>query len=113
MLLYKVIKTGNVGVFNKLVNEHLVEGWELFGSPFNFVDCGFGLLCQAMTKYESSNCCTNKKEEVINSVIEELKKDAELGDFTVLDELLKNIPTDVLIESLPEEMWGKFGYNPD
>ena len=65
------------------------------------------------------------KQKAIDAVIEELKKDILSGDCTVLEELLKRIPTDTLIMSLPEEQWPDYtfennyfqivsqGYNPE
>lgn len=49
-----------------------------------------------------------KYEELVDEVIEELKSDIANGDVTVLDELLRMIPTKNLIQSLPEERWSKF-----
>jgi hypothetical protein len=54
---------------------------------------------------------SNKKEKIKEAVIESLKKDFLFGDYTVLDELLNFIPTKNLIQSLPEEEWGKFNFS--
>lgn len=51
---------------------------------------------------------TKEKHEVVDAVIEQLKKDFEQQDYTVLEELLYQIPTENLINSLPEEDWVKF-----
>lgn len=51
---------------------------------------------------------SEEKQVVIDAVIEQLKKDFEQGDFTVLDELLGFIPINNLIQSLPEEQWTKY-----
>jgi len=48
------------------------------------------------------------KQRLADEVLEELKKDMKHGDYTVLDELLKLIPTSNLIQSLPEEQWKKY-----
>lgn len=48
------------------------------------------------------------KEKLVDRVIEELKKDFEQEDYTVLDELLHFIPIVNLIQSLPEEEWNKW-----
>ncbi len=49
-----------------------------------------------------------RKEKLVDAVIEELKDDFKHGDYTVLDELLKFIPLPNLVQSLPEEMWKNF-----
>ncbi len=49
-----------------------------------------------------------EKNEVVDAVIEQLKKDFEQRDYTVIEELLYLIPTEKLINSLPEEDWVKF-----
>ncbi len=49
-----------------------------------------------------------EKQELVDAVIEQLKKDIEQGDYTVLEELLYQIPNDKLIFGLPEEDWVKF-----
>lgn len=49
-----------------------------------------------------------EKQMLIDEVIEQLKDDFEKGDYTVLVELLWMIPTENLIQSLPEEKWSKF-----
>ena len=54
-----------------------------------------------------------EKQELVDAVIEQLKKDFDMGDYTVLDELLGYIPKKVLLQSLPEEMWSKFEHNED
>lgn len=48
------------------------------------------------------------KQVIVDDVIEELKKDASIGDYTILDELLKMIPVKNLIQALPEEVWEKY-----
>lgn len=51
---------------------------------------------------------SEKKQKVVDAVIEQLKKDFEQKDYTVLEELLSFISTKRLIGSLPEEEWKKF-----
>ena len=48
------------------------------------------------------------KQELVDAVIESLKKDFAVGDYTVLDELLKFIPDKNLVQSLPEEQFKNF-----
>ena len=50
----------------------------------------------------------DKKQILIDAVIEDLKKSFEQGDYTVLDELLQMIPTKNLIQALPESEWEKW-----
>lgn len=49
-----------------------------------------------------------RKQELVDAVIEDLKKSFKYGDYTVLDELLKKLPLETLVQSLPEEDWEKF-----
>lgn len=48
------------------------------------------------------------KQILVDAVIEDLKKGFELGDYTVLDELLNMLPVKKLVQSLPEEEWHKY-----
>ena len=50
-----------------------------------------------------------KYEQLIDEVIEKIKSDISVGDLTVLDELLRMIPTKNLIQSLSEERWKDYG----
>ena len=45
------------------------------------------------------------KQEIVDAVIDDLKKGFEVGDYTVLEELLGFIPIENLIQALPEEEW--------
>lgn len=50
-----------------------------------------------------------RKQLIVDTVIESLKEDFSNGDYTVLEELLKFIPLTNLVQSLPdEETWEKF-----
>jgi len=51
---------------------------------------------------------TSKRQELIDRVIEDIKTQVYEGDVTVLEEILKYVSTDTLIQSLPEEEWVKF-----
>jgi len=42
-------------------------------------------------------------DELIDSVIEQIKNDIELGDYTAIVELLLSVPRTALISYLPEE----------
>jgi hypothetical protein len=48
------------------------------------------------------------KQEIVDAVIDDLKKGFEVGDYTVLEELLFFIPRKNLIQALPEEEWKSF-----
>jgi len=48
------------------------------------------------------------KQQLVDAVIEDLKKGFELGDYTVLDELLNKLPIKTLVQALPEEDWHKY-----
>lgn len=48
------------------------------------------------------------KQDLIDKVIDQIKTDINEGDTTVLEELLKAVPTSVLLHSLPEEQWDGF-----
>jgi hypothetical protein len=45
------------------------------------------------------------EQKLVDEVIENIKKDIAMGDYTVLDELLHFIPRKNLIQSLSEERW--------
>ena len=50
----------------------------------------------------------DKKHELIDRVIEGIKKDINDGDLTGIDELLRFVPDENLIWFLPEEEWKEF-----
>lgn len=61
--------------------------------------------------YKNWKVVTNleeRKEAIVDDVIESLKKDIAQGDVTVLDELLKMIPEKNLIQSLNEDDWKQY-----
>ena len=49
-----------------------------------------------------------RKQKLADDVLEQIKEDALHGDYIVLDELLKMIPSKNLIQALPEEKWGDY-----
>ena len=51
---------------------------------------------------------TDKKQKVVDAVIEQIKKDLSVGDETCLEELLSFLQTKTLISYLPEKDWEKF-----
>lgn len=78
------------------------------------VDEKNAVLPMTQVQYEEDNACDGaaKKEKVnqklVDAVIEDMKKNFAVGDYTVLDELLKFIPKVNLLQALPEEDWSKF-----
>ena len=49
-----------------------------------------------------------RKEAIVDDVIEDIKKQIAEGDVTVLDELLKMLPEKNLIGSLNEDTWKQY-----
>lgn len=47
----------------------------------------------------------DKTEKLIDAVIEEMKKQIDVGDWTAIDELLRFVPRENLVNFLPEEDW--------
>ena len=43
-----------------------------------------------------------KHDSLIDRVLEQIKTDVEVGDVTAIEELLKQVPTQVLVDYLPE-----------
>jgi hypothetical protein len=48
------------------------------------------------------------KQQLVDAVIEDLKKGFAQGDYTVLDELLNKLQIKTLVQALPEERWNEF-----
>ena len=58
---------------------------------------------------DAKNAQEELKEKIADEVLEQVKKDAEGGDFTVLYELLsKFVPARNLVQALPEEKWKNY-----
>lgn len=49
-----------------------------------------------------------RKEQIVDAVIDKLKEDFASGDYTVLDDLLKMIPNNNLVQALEESQWKIF-----
>lgn len=60
-------------------------------------------------KKKSNNC--DKNQVLVDAVIEELKKDFNTGDYTVIEEILFYVPKNILLHSLSEERWKEFNFN--
>lgn len=50
----------------------------------------------------------DENQALVDAVIEELKKDFAVGDYTVIEEILFNTRRNTLLHSLPEERWKEF-----
>lgn len=48
------------------------------------------------------------KQKLVDDVIDDLKESFNHGDYTVLDDLLKRVPSKNLIQALPEEKWKNY-----
>jgi len=44
----------------------------------------------------------NIRQRVIDAVLEQIKADVQNGDLTAVEELIRELPTDILINFLPE-----------
>lgn len=73
------------------------------------------LICGQTTKQidfakenTNSTMVDDIRQQLVNMVIDNLVNDIVHGDFTVLEELLQNLPNKTLIASLPEENWKSF-----
>lgn len=44
----------------------------------------------------------DSRARLIDAVLEQIKTDVEVGDFTAIEELIANLPADVLMNYLPE-----------
>jgi len=49
-----------------------------------------------------------KKQQLIERVVEHIKRDIEYGDVEAVEELLGVCPTKFLVGYLPEEEWEEF-----
>lgn len=47
-------------------------------------------------------------DQLIDAVILEMREQIELGDWTSIDELLRFVPYENLVQFLPEEDWLNF-----
>lgn len=44
----------------------------------------------------------NSRQRLIDAVLEQIKSDIQNGDLTTVEELIRELPTDTLINFLPE-----------
>lgn len=51
---------------------------------------------------------TRDKQPIIDALIPQIEQDMDDGYTIILNELLKFIPTEILIHALPEQMWKNF-----
>ena len=52
--------------------------------------------------YIGDGVVAQKYPSLIDRVLEQIKTDVEVGDVTAIEELLKQVPTQVLVDYLPE-----------
>jgi hypothetical protein len=48
------------------------------------------------------------KEQLIEAVMDDILSSVAYGDLTTFEEILGFVPTNNLIQALPEEDWGKY-----
>jgi hypothetical protein len=65
-------------------------------------------LIQALPEEESENFKSKDKQEVVDAVLEQMKRNVADGDITVEEELFLMLPKENLIQALPEEEWEKY-----
>jgi len=53
-----------------------------------------------------------EQQKLIDKVLEETQESLANGDLTVLEEILKFVPTNILVGSLPEEDWDEYRPSP-
>lgn len=108
----KIKKKGNKFVAYKEasdVNNPDINDSIKVGAELGYINISTG-------KFVGNTACLvelgKKQDEYVTSlvdeVIEQIKSDMLQGDVTVLDEILKHVPIQTLIHSLPEENWKKF-----
>ena len=44
----------------------------------------------------------NHNQGLVDRVLDQIREDVEMGDVTAIEEMLKQIPTQVLVDFLPE-----------
>jgi len=49
----------------------------------------------------------DSRERLIEAVLEQIKDDAQRGDMTAIEELIRDLPTQTLINFLPEAWHGE------
>lgn len=72
-------------------------------SPYTFIH-GKDLEVDEMTDEEREQL----QDNLLDTVISEIKRDIECGDVSAIWELLSFCPIQNLIQYLPEEKWGEF-----
>lgn len=112
----KILKKGNAFVAYRTEKGELGAGFAEAGSEIGRISIttgkftgGTGAFVELSQKLrEFLKPKEEKYEELVDAVIEDIKSDINNGDVTVLDELLRMIPTKNLIQSLAEERWSDF-----
>jgi len=109
----KIKKKGNQ--FKAYRDENDVDSKGEFNSRIK-IGVELGSISITTGKFVGNTVClvelSKKQDEYVTSlvdeVIEQIKTDASAGDVTVLEEILKHVPIETLIQSLPEEEWSKY-----
>lgn len=45
----------------------------------------------------------DSRERLIEAVLEQIEQDVQVGDFTAIEEMIRHLPADILMNYLPEE----------
>lgn len=89
----------------RVVAEVTPDGEVIRGKNPNITEADFQcpIFLQAVAEAKAEQ--EERKQKLVDDVIEDLKESLASGDYTVLDELLKFVPVKNLIQALPEEKW--------
>jgi len=105
---------GGVAAVIEFIEEAIRQGDNLFSSLALLVQYERCEACDADMPSLNHICliCGQEtkisKQQLVDAVIEDLKKGFALGDYTVLDELLNKLQIKTLVQSLPEEKWNEY-----
>jgi hypothetical protein len=115
---YQDPETGNIAIDAYLTNDDETPGRTVcWVSPDGEIIKGTNpecekddLECSVVQEAiaDAKNTQEENKQKLVDDVIEDLKDSFKHGDYTVLDELLKFIPSKNLIQALPEEKWKNY-----
>lgn len=103
-----IYENGGAGAVIDYINEATAQGQDMIMLEVQYEYCE---ACDADMPSIAHECLvcgqTTKisKQQLVDAVIEDLKKGFELGDYTVLDELLNKLQIKTLVQALPEEDW--------
>lgn len=72
---YKLLNGVTPEIISKLVNEHLAEGWELWGDPFS---AGLSRYCQAVVRFERAQMERGEQEPPVQAVAGQVYETLEM-----------------------------------